>query len=212
MDQIQKLLKLRKKFQASKSPREISLLYDKTLNVHKERYKNTLYDWEKSRLADVINRRDFLINNCLGKVLDLGCGDGMFDIRLAQKGFDVTGIDMIENRVQIAKNNVYEGLSCKFFCGLIEDFNFKDSQYDTTIISHVLEHSYNPNKILEIASKVTKINGRIIVILPPSIGKDPTHIRYIPGQDIKRMLRNYGKTSNRIYVGPKSNAYICTNS
>jgi SAM-dependent methyltransferase len=37
------------------------------------------------------------------KILDVGCGEGRFAIQFAQKGFDVTGIDLAEQRIEKAK-------------------------------------------------------------------------------------------------------------
>ena len=38
------------------------------------------------------------------KILDLGCGPGLYSIRLSQKGHHVTGIDFSENSIAYAKN------------------------------------------------------------------------------------------------------------
>ena len=202
------LKKYRMKFQKAKSPKEILSLYDKVLRLFPQRYKNTMYDWEERGLVDVINRRDFLIKNANGKVLDLGSSDGMFALRLAQSGRYVVGVDMLKKRIKLAKQKAKTVENCNFICDLIENIKY-DGMFDTAIVSHVLEHSYNPLDILKIANKATKKNGKLIVILPPSIGNDPTHLRYIASAEIRKMLSNFGKCTNKILVGPKSYAYIC---
>ncbi len=46
-----------------------------------------------------------------GKILDVGCGTGIPNARfLVGKGFEVIGIDISENLLEIARNNVPEGL------------------------------------------------------------------------------------------------------
>ncbi len=39
------------------------------------------------------------------KVLDVGCGEGFYSIYLAKKGFNVTGVDISGNAIEIAREN-----------------------------------------------------------------------------------------------------------
>ena len=43
-------------------------------------------------------------------MLDIGCGRGRHSVYLASKGFEVTGIDLSENSIEIAKENENENL------------------------------------------------------------------------------------------------------
>lgn len=43
--------------------------------------------------------------NANSKIADFGCGPGMYASRLAQKGFDVTGIDFSSNSIEYAKSD-----------------------------------------------------------------------------------------------------------
>ncbi|MCI5126573.1 MAG: class I SAM-dependent methyltransferase [Candidatus Electrothrix sp. AR5] len=42
---------------------------------------------------------------CTGKVLDIGCGTGTNAIWLAQQGFEVTGLDISDKAIALAKKN-----------------------------------------------------------------------------------------------------------
>lgn len=44
------------------------------------------------------------------KMLDIGCGEGRFAIELARRGYDVTGIDLAENRIAKALEHAGENL------------------------------------------------------------------------------------------------------
>ncbi len=53
----------------------------------------------------ITNLLHYLKPNPSSKILDLACGEGRHSIFLAKKGFDVTGIDLSERSIQIAKRN-----------------------------------------------------------------------------------------------------------
>lgn len=44
------------------------------------------------------------------KMLDIGCGEGRFAIQFANKGFDVTGIDLAANRIEVALKSETDNL------------------------------------------------------------------------------------------------------
>jgi SAM-dependent methyltransferase len=83
-----------------------------------------------------------------GKVMpcsavDLGCGTGNYAIWLAQKGFQVTGIDFSKIAVELASKKAQEEkVNCKFFVGDLIDKNFNlntefEFAYDWEILHHI---------------------------------------------------------------------------
>lgn len=49
------------------------------------------------------------------RAIDLGCGAGNHAVALARRGFDVTGVDLSERAVDLARQRVREqGVSCRF--------------------------------------------------------------------------------------------------
>ena len=50
------------------------------------------------------------------KTIDLGCGTGNYAIYLASIGFDVTGIDISQTAIEIARENAEKkDVKCNFF-------------------------------------------------------------------------------------------------
>ncbi|MBU1343335.1 MAG: class I SAM-dependent methyltransferase [Proteobacteria bacterium] len=85
-----------------------------------ERYKTGVTPWELDRpdsnLVQVITRE--AIPPC--KALDIGCGTGSSAIWLAQKGFDVTGIDFSPLAIEKAKEkSIKTGLEIPY---VVKDF------------------------------------------------------------------------------------------
>jgi len=102
-----------------------------------------------------------------GKILDVGCGEGILAILIAKKGKQVTACDIskpnIERAKKIAKK---EGVLDKinFIEADAENLSFQDNEFDLVISSHVLEHLPNFEKGLSEIRRVTKSNA--IIALP----------------------------------------------
>ena len=70
----------------------------------------------------------------------------------------VNGIEPSKKVSKIINSNE----NIKIFCGNIENFNFKIN-YDLIIMSHVLEHFYDPLKVLKRCFKNQKQNQYLLL-------------------------------------------------
>lgn len=93
----------------------------------------------------------------LGKrILDIGCGSGLFIKRLAQKSTECTGVDPNQANE--------EGENWQILKGLVEDFDFQVSSFDTVVSFKTLEHIPDPKTIFLSWKKLAR--HRIILVLP----------------------------------------------
>jgi SAM-dependent methyltransferase len=94
-----------------------------------------------------------------GKVLDIGCGNSPFKFLLNKSKTDYTGID-IENAAKFDYYNpdkvVFDG----------EHIPFADESFDNVILTEVLEHIENPEKIIGEMYRVLKPGGEAAVTVP----------------------------------------------
>lgn len=72
----------------------------------------------------------FVINLCgersLGSILDLGCGTGGHDLLFAERGYQVTGVDLSQEMIKMANQKRQEkGLNADFFSGDLRNFRLK---------------------------------------------------------------------------------------
>lgn len=92
-------------------------------------YKNKDYSEEANFLDNVIKR----FNPETKTILDLGCGTGNHDILLIEKGFEVTGLDLSEEMIEIAKKRV----AGEFFVGDMSEFSINENgtakKFDTIV-------------------------------------------------------------------------------
>ena len=112
--------------------------------------------------ADILARYLRLQN---ARILDIGCGGGLFLSILKQKGAQVTGIELSDSRAQYAKAKH----------GLQIDKHPIESEYwqngyaqnfDAVTLWDVIEHVNYPQQTLQCAANVLKENGYLLIDTP----------------------------------------------
>jgi len=71
------------------------------------------------------------------RVLDIGCGDGRFTFELVKAGADVTGLDISERAVGMARTLVPRA---SFYVGTVTGMPFADESFDVACMVDVVEH------------------------------------------------------------------------
>jgi 2-polyprenyl-3-methyl-5-hydroxy-6-metoxy-1,4-benzoquinol methylase len=102
-----------------------------------------------------------------GKLLDIGCGDGLFLEYAEKAGYEVYGIDLDKKSVKIAMNRLNKG---QIFAMSLDDFVKKakneNLKFDIITFFEVLEHQDNPNKFLQNVKLLLKSGGIIAGSVP----------------------------------------------
>jgi len=96
-----------------------------------------------------------------GKLLDVGCGSGVFLTRMAQLGWQVQGVDFDEVAVSRARK---AGLSV--FHGTLEGAPYPDECFDAITMAHVLEHVHRPLDVLKVVRRLLKRGGTVSIVTP----------------------------------------------
>ncbi|MDR0474096.1 MAG: class I SAM-dependent methyltransferase, partial [Treponema sp.] len=122
-----------------------------------DRNINGLQDWERI----VVNK---YFKNKNSKILNIGCGTGREAMVLAKHGFDITGIDISEKEINIAKEEaIKENLYIEYkLCNGL-DLEFENNLFDYSIMwAQTLGNIYtkkNRLKILMENKRILKQNG-----------------------------------------------------
>ena len=97
------------------------------------------------------------------KVLDVGCGVGILAEALAQRGAQVTGIDMGDAPLGVAKLHQLEsGLSIDYQKSTAEDFaKTHENSFDTVTCLEMLEHVPDPSSVVRACAKMVKPGGHV---------------------------------------------------
>ncbi|MBV1951529.1 MAG: bifunctional 2-polyprenyl-6-hydroxyphenol methylase/3-demethylubiquinol 3-O-methyltransferase UbiG [Cycloclasticus sp.] len=119
----------------------------------------TLHQVNSLRL-ELVNKTCSLSNK---KVLDVGCGGGIFSESMAAIGADVTAIDLGKELIDIADlHSLDSGVNVNYQCisveGLAEQHN---STFDVVTCMEMLEHVPDPSSIIQACSKLVKPGGYV---------------------------------------------------
>ena len=103
-----------------------------------------------------------LIGDIKGKkVLDAGCGHGSYSLILAKKGAIVTGIDLSEKNIELAKRNASKhSVECQFVVCDMQDLSiFSSETFDLVTSSIVVGYLDNLKKAFLEVFRVLKPQG-----------------------------------------------------
>ena len=132
------------------------------------------------------------------KILDIGCGDGTTINFIAKNNFPlkIVGIDISKEAINTTKKKGYEAFEMDV---LSKDFELflNNNEFDCVIITEVLEHIIDPEKVLTI---LDKFNYKAIYISIPNSGYYLHRIRLLLGQFPLVVIRIHIKEHTRFWT------------
>ena len=97
------------------------------------------------------------------KVVDIGCGGGILTESMAALGASVTGIDMGEGPLAVARLHQAEsGSNVEYLQSTAEDFASKHAgQFDVVTCLEMLEHVPSPSAVIAACAELVRPGGHI---------------------------------------------------
>ncbi len=115
------------------------------------------------------------------KVLDIGCSQGITSIILGREGKHVRAVDISEQAINDAKENLGKEEIDTQKCVTFERANFMlmdiEEKFDTVILGEVLEHITDVRSFFNKAVSLMKEHGELIITTPFGINDFPDHKR-----------------------------------
>lgn len=121
---------------------------------------------EDLRLSSNASRVEFLttirqINKYLKKgmkILDLGAGTGAYSLYLAEKGYDVTAVELVKSHVDLIKSKKLDNMNLKIYEGNALDLSkFNDEEFDLVLCFGPLYHLEKLEDKLKCISGIKRI-------------------------------------------------------
>jgi 2-polyprenyl-3-methyl-5-hydroxy-6-metoxy-1,4-benzoquinol methylase len=99
------------------------------------------------------------------KVLEIGCGRGVFARYLAEQGADLVAADFSPGAVAYARNRLRDH-EAEVVVADVQAIPFADETFDIVVSQETLEHVPEPDVGLAELVRVTKVGGTLIVTTP----------------------------------------------
>jgi ubiquinone/menaquinone biosynthesis C-methylase UbiE len=97
------------------------------------------------------------------KILEVGAGTGRYSIALANEGYEVTAVELLENNLKVLKENGQGLNNLQAFQGDALDLSrWADNTFDLTLVLGPMYHLYEKDQIhkaIDEAIRVTKKDG-----------------------------------------------------
>lgn len=135
-------------------------------------------------------------------VLDIGCGGGILAEALTQRGAHVTGIDMAEAPLAVAKlHRLESGLDIEYTKATAEDFAHTNPEhFDIVTCLEMLEHVPQPNSVVKACARLVKPGGRVFF---STINRNPkSYLFAILGAEYVLKLLPTGTHTFRKFIRP----------
>jgi ubiquinone/menaquinone biosynthesis C-methylase UbiE len=158
-----------------------------------DRFDPFLLD-KKPFLRDIYNELfKALFKNKAGKILDVGCGTGLYWPVLKNYGNEIIGIDsseaMIKEARHLIKRKKLSGVNARV--QNCEDIDMADESFDSVLCVDVLHHIPNLKSALKEFHRILKPGGRLIAIEPNMFNPILFLAHLLPPEERFGIIRNY---------------------
>ena len=134
----------------------------------------TLHDITAARVAYIAEQNGgqqnppsppFSKGGIIQHILDVGCGGGLVAEALTKQGAEVTGIDLAESLIHVARQHAHaENLTIHYVCKAVEVLaEERPAQFDIVTCLDMLEHVDHPETILKACAQLVKPGGLVII-------------------------------------------------
>jgi spore maturation protein CgeB/SAM-dependent methyltransferase len=143
-----------------------------------ELYRGEILNAEAQRRAR--DRVDWLVAQARGKVLDVGCSQGIGSYLCARHGMEVLGIDRNADGIEQANAELASkppdvAARVEFRVGDASQIEADDDSFDTVLLGDLLERLDAPERVLAEVARVCKPDGIVALTTPFGVVSEADH-------------------------------------
>lgn len=99
------------------------------------------------------------------RILDVGCGGGILSESMARKGAHVTGIDLAQKPLTVARlHSLESGVKVDYQCIAVEELAAREpASFDVVTCMEMLEHVPDPASVVRACATLVKPGGRVFL-------------------------------------------------
>lgn len=139
------------------------------------------------------------------RIIDIGCGSGVFTQLLREAGYRVVGLDISPKLVERGKDK-YSGL--ELIVGDAEALPFADGTFDGVLLSGIVHHFPDPRQLASETYRVLRSGGRFMAFDPNRMNP----FMYLYRDRSSPFYSSIGVTENERPLLPKQAAAVFANA
>lgn len=142
-------------------------------------------------------------------VLDVGCGGGILSEGMAQQGARVTGIDLADKALSVARLHLYESaLQIEYLATSAEQFaEERPASFDLVTCLEMLEHVPNPASTVAACARLARPGGDVVF---STINRNPkAYLFAVVGAEYVLRLLPRGTHDYARFIRPAELARYC---
>lgn len=142
------------------------------------------------------------LGKAAGKVLDVGCGTGLYWPVLSKYCEHIIGVDysatMISEAQRLIEAKGLKNVEARVQSG--EDLDMPSESFDTILCMDVLHHIPDIKRSVRHFSRILKPGGKLLAVEPNTINPLIFLAHLIPSEERLAVLRNYAPVLRRLFA------------
>jgi len=146
-----------------------------------------------------------------GRLLDIGCGDGLLMARLAPFVRRAVGVDSDETAIRLAYQKLGTFANCEIIYGSSYELPFGPDSFDIVVSADVIEHLKDPALHLHEICRLLQPEGALVLTTPkwrPDRKWDVRHEKEYRADELRALLVEYFQDVRLNFFWPKRASHL----